>query len=52
LPRLLALLVAGLVAALAVASTAVADGDPASDYLITQLVFLPFESNITDANEN
>ena len=29
-----------------------ANGDPASDYLITQLVFLPFESNITDANEN
>jgi hypothetical protein len=43
LPRLLALLLAAVVAALAVASTAVADGDPASDYLITQPVFLPFE---------
>jgi hypothetical protein len=43
LPRLLALLISGLVAALVVASTAVADGDPASDYLITQPVFLPFE---------
>jgi len=41
-PRLLALLaVAG--AALAAAVPALADGDPASDYLITQPVFIPFE---------
>ena len=52
LPRLLALLLAGLVAALAVTATAVADGDPASDYLITQPVFLPFEpTKVSDAAE-
>jgi hypothetical protein len=49
--RLLVLLTA-LAAALATAGTARANGDPASDYLITQLVFLPFESETTDANEN
>src|SRR5215468_1493327 len=41
LPRLL-LPLAVVVAALAVAGPALADGDPASDYLIAQPVFIPF----------
>jgi hypothetical protein len=37
-----ALLVAALVAAAVLAGTARADGDPASDYLLSQKVFFPF----------
>jgi hypothetical protein len=47
--RILALL--AVAASLVTAGTARANGDPASDYLISQLVFLPFESDTTDANE-
>jgi hypothetical protein len=46
LPRFL--LLCALVAALGAAS-ARADGDPASDYLISQPVFLPFEQKVDDA---
>ncbi|HET8605784.1 MAG TPA: hypothetical protein VFL66_02020 [Gaiellaceae bacterium] len=35
-----------LVAALALAAPALADGDPASDFLLTQKVFLPFDDAI------
>jgi hypothetical protein len=41
-------LVAALAATLAIAAPALADGDPASDYLITQPVFLPFESKVSE----
>jgi MYXO-CTERM domain-containing protein len=45
-----------LVAAVAVAASAVpsglADGDPASDYLITQPVFLPFDAQVSKARSN
>jgi hypothetical protein len=43
---LLSLFAAVFVAAV-LAGTARADGDPASDYLITQLVFLPFEQPVS-----
>lgn len=43
--RFLALTVA-LAAALALAVPALADGDPASDFLLTQKVFLPFDDKI------
>jgi hypothetical protein len=40
----LAVLVAAALAACALAGTARADGDPASDYLLAQQVFLPFDA--------
>jgi len=43
-----ALLVA--VALLAAPAAALADGDPASDYLITQRVFLPFDTKVPTAD--
>jgi hypothetical protein len=46
LSRSLLLLVA---AALVTAPIALADGDPASDYLITQPVFLPFDAKVSTA---
>jgi hypothetical protein len=42
------LLLLALVAALAAAPPAAANGDPASDYLITLPVFLPFEQEVSD----
>jgi hypothetical protein len=46
------LLVAALLATCALAAPAArADGDPASDYLITQPVFLPFGSKVSAAAE-
>ncbi len=39
-----ALVIAGALAACALAGTARADGDPASDYLLAQNVFLPFDA--------
>jgi hypothetical protein len=47
--RLLAL-AAAAAAALALVPAALADGDPASDYLITQPAFLPFDSKVDKAN--
>jgi hypothetical protein len=47
-----ALLLVLLVGACATAGTARADGDPASDYLITQLVFLPFQQTVSPDVEN
>lgn len=44
-----ALLVTAIVAALACVPTALADGDPASDYLLSQQTFLPFDANIPAA---
>jgi hypothetical protein len=44
--RLPAVLAVAIVAALAASTTARADGDPASDVLYTQWVFLPFESPV------
>ena len=44
-----ALLVTAIVAALACVPTALADGDPASDYLLSQSVFAPYDSHIPDA---
>lgn len=41
-----ATLLASAIAACALASTARADGDPASDYLLTQDVFLPFDTKL------
>jgi hypothetical protein len=49
--RRLALLAAAL-AALAVCASAAANADPASDYLITQPVFFPFESKVSDENQD
>ena len=49
---LLGLLVAPL-AALALCAPALADGDPASDYLLTQQLFIPFEpTKVSDAKQN
>src|SRR5262245_50464964 len=45
--RLPALAAAALIALIACA-TAAANADPASDYLMTQPVFLPFESKVSD----
>src|SRR5207302_10491532 len=36
-----------IVLAMAVAPVALADGDPASDYLISQQVFLPFSAKVS-----
>ena len=47
--RVLAL-AAAAAAALALVPAALADGDPASDYLITQPAFLPFDSKVDRAN--
>ena len=47
--RLVPILV-GVLLALAVVSPALADGDPASDFLITQPAFLPFDANIDKAH--
>lgn len=47
--RLVPILV-GVVLALAAVSPALADGDPASDFLITQPAFLPFDANIDKAH--
>ena len=49
--RLVALLAAVALAA-AVAPAAVADGDPASDYLITQPAFFPFDAHICKATSD
>jgi hypothetical protein len=49
--RLLPLAAAAL-AALAVCATAGANADPASDYLITQPVFFPFESKVSGENQD
>jgi hypothetical protein len=42
------LLLAAVLAALAVCATAGANGDPASDVLLTQPLFLPYESKVSD----
>ncbi len=47
--RLVAML-AGVALGLAVVPAAIADGDPASDFLITQPAFLPFDANIDKAH--
>jgi hypothetical protein len=47
--RLATLLVAVAIGA-APAPGALADGDPASDYLLSQQVFLPFDANVTAAS--
>src|SRR5215210_4597494 len=48
-PRLLPPLVAALLAVCALAAPpAHANGDPASDYLISRSVFLPLESEVSD----
>jgi hypothetical protein len=47
--RLLAL-AAAAAAVLALVPAALADGDPASDYLITQPAFLPFDAKVDKAN--
>jgi hypothetical protein len=52
LSRRLLLLAATALAALAVCATAGANADPASDYLITQPVFFPFESKVSDENQD
>jgi hypothetical protein len=44
--RVLAVAVAAVLAASAAAGTARADGDPASDYLVGQQVFLPYDAKI------
>lgn len=44
--RLVTALLAAAVAVAAAAGTARADGDPASDYLLTQQVFLPYDAKI------
>jgi hypothetical protein len=44
-------LAAAALAALAVCAGARANADPASDYLITQPVFFPFESKVSDENQ-
>jgi hypothetical protein len=44
--RMLAVLAAGLLLAGALATVARADGDPASDYLIAQKVFFPYDAKI------
>jgi hypothetical protein len=49
--RLIPLLAAVAVAAIATPA-AFADGDPASDYLITQPVFLPFDAHVDKAKSN
>ena len=41
-----ALVVTAIVAALTCVPTALADGDPASDYLLSQQTFLPFDAKI------
>jgi hypothetical protein len=50
--RALPLLAALLATCAVAASPARANGDPASDYLITLPVFLPFESKVSDAAQN
>jgi hypothetical protein len=45
--RIAALLTVAAIAAGTAASVARADGDPASDYLLTQDVFLPFDAKFT-----
>ena len=45
------LLLVALLAVLAFAPPATANGDPASDYLITLPVFLPFESKVSEERE-
>ena len=49
--RSLAALAAALLLASATAGTARADGDPASDYLIGQKVFLPYDAKIPKASQ-
>ncbi|MBX5474907.1 MAG: hypothetical protein IRZ20_07825, partial [Thermoleophilia bacterium] len=44
--RLLAALVATIVAAAVAVGGARADGDPASDYLIAQQVFFPYDAKV------
>jgi hypothetical protein len=46
--RLPLLLLTAVIAALAVCTTAGANGDPASDVLLTQPLFLPYESKVSD----
>jgi hypothetical protein len=46
-----ALLVLGVLAACAVAGTARADGDPASDYLLGTQVFIPFDMKLPAATQ-
>jgi hypothetical protein len=48
--RRIALLLVALAAALAVAAPARADGDPASDYLLGQMEFVPPDSGISKAS--
>ena len=45
------LLAVGLLSACIAAGTARADGDPASDYLLSQKVFFPFEAKIPKAKQ-
>jgi hypothetical protein len=45
-----AIVVTAIVAALACVPGALADGDPASDYLLSQQTFLPFDANIPAAS--
>jgi hypothetical protein len=46
-----ALVLAVVAAALATCTVARADGDPASDYLLTQQVFLPFDAKLPTAKQ-
>ena len=46
------LLAAAAVGAALLVPSAAADGDPASDYLITQPVFLPFDAHVDKASAN
>ncbi len=48
----LAVAVSALAVALAFVASAKADGDPASDYLLAQNVFLPFDAKIPGAKAN
>ena len=49
--RRAAVLLAALLAAGAVATTALADGDPASDYLLSQQVFFPFSVKYPESRQ-
>jgi hypothetical protein len=50
--RLIPLLAAVAVGAALLVPSAAADGDPASDYLITQPVFIPFDAHVSNSTSN
>jgi hypothetical protein len=50
--RLAALILLATTCSLALAAAAFGDGDPASDYLITQPAFLPFDAHVDKASAN